>query len=960
MASTFPATAGGPGHRQGNGGGACRRAGSVIRRRRQRPFTVRERATAADAGPPGDDAQPGGGLPVHCRSGPGPARRGDRRRPVGRFLRLRPLRALRPGVVSNPNMVVFGQIGRGKSAFVKTFLWRQAVFGRRAWVVDPKGEYGDLADAWGVRPVALRPGGAVRLNPLDPGPERRGRRGRRGPGRHGAPSDGAVVVPGQRLSRSRPGAPRARRAWGWRWSTASARPDGADGARGGRGAARPERRRGAARCAPSGATCSRTGATWPSSCDAWCTATCAACSTGRRRPGLDLSAPLVVLDLSALYTSAALGRTDGVRHRLAAGGPGPHRRGGGSTQAGGQVFLVVDEAWAILSNLGVARWLQSSWKLSRAFGVSNVAVLHRVSDLRSVGASDSEQVALAQGLLADSETRVVYAQSPGELAAAAELLVAVVHRGRTAARSCGAAWRCGRWASVPSWSSTGSAAMERRMVDTDGGHGGRRAAMSGLAVVVLPAGAGRRAGGRRCRPERSRPLSRPGGSGGASRGARWARRRDLRPLLVPGQAAPPGPPASSGSAVRRWRAGRVVAEPAQSLVVVGPTQSGKTTRPGRSGHPGVGGPGGGRQREERPAAPHAGRAPAAGPGLVHRPHRLPPALPASRGRRCRAAPTGAEARRMAADLAEAAKADGTTADGEFWYATAAKLLAPLLLRGGPRTAGSMADVVRWVDTQEVGEVADILERAGVPEAPGRGPGHLVPRRAHAQLGVHHGGDRAGALRPRAGRGRPSAPPFEPRAPAGRLEHALPLRAGPRPAPAARLLHRADPAGAFVAFDRATRPGRPLDPPLLVVLDEAAHIAPLPELDGLAATCASHGIQLVTVWQDLAQVRARYGARAPTVLNNHRAKLFLPGIADPDTLEYASRLIGDEEVSCPRSPGTQGAPARPRRPGAAPAAAARGAALPAPGRGRAGLRHPAAGPSAAAAVVGHVRGASVGG
>jgi hypothetical protein len=48
-----------------------------------------------------------------------------------------------------------------------------------------------------------------------------------------------------------------------------------------------------------------------------------------------------------------------------------------------------------------------------------------------------------------------------------------------------------------------------------------------------------------------------------------------------------------------------------------------------------------------------------------------------------------------------------------------------------------------------------------------------------------------------------------------------------------------------AFVQATRAGKPLDPPLLVVLDEAAHIAPLPELDGLAATCASHGIQLVT-------------------------------------------------------------------------------------------------------------------
>ena len=71
------------------------------------------------------------------------------------------------GVLSNPNMVVFGQIGRGKSAFVKTYLWRQAVFGRRAWVVDPKGEYGALARHWGVRPVALRPDGPVRLNPLD-------------------------------------------------------------------------------------------------------------------------------------------------------------------------------------------------------------------------------------------------------------------------------------------------------------------------------------------------------------------------------------------------------------------------------------------------------------------------------------------------------------------------------------------------------------------------------------------------------------------------------------------------------------------------------------------------------------------------------------------------------------------------------------------------------------------------
>ena len=78
-----------------------------------------------------------------------------------------PFELYRSGFLTNPNMVVIGQIGRGKSAFVKTYLWRMAVFGRRAWVVDPKGEYGALARAWGVEPVALRPGGPIRLNPLD-------------------------------------------------------------------------------------------------------------------------------------------------------------------------------------------------------------------------------------------------------------------------------------------------------------------------------------------------------------------------------------------------------------------------------------------------------------------------------------------------------------------------------------------------------------------------------------------------------------------------------------------------------------------------------------------------------------------------------------------------------------------------------------------------------------------------
>ncbi len=353
------------------------------------------------------------------------------------------------GVVSNPNMVVFGQIGRGKSAFVKTFLWRQAVFGRRAWVVDPKGEYGDLAAAWGVRPVALRPGGSIRLNPLDAGPERRRRRtvraarpagrsssSRRWPcaclGRNLLPRERAALGSGpcRRDARARRArrcpsvveallAPTAEAAGSLRTGLRDLLEDGRDVAL--------ELRRlvhGDLRGMFDGPT--TPGSTSPLR---WSSSTFRRC-TPRPRSGM-------LMACATAWLQAALARTTS--------GPAP----------GGQVFLVVDEAWAILSNLGVARWLQSSWKLSRAFGVSNVAVLHRVSDLHSVGASDSEQVALAQGLLADSETRVVYAQSPGELTVASDLLSLSDDRSRTAAATADGGSPCGRWVRARSWSSTG-------------------------------------------------------------------------------------------------------------------------------------------------------------------------------------------------------------------------------------------------------------------------------------------------------------------------------------------------------------------------------------------------------------------------------------------------------------------------------------------------------------------------
>ncbi len=97
-----------------------------------------------------------------------------------------------------------------------------------------------------------------------------------------------------------------------------------------------------------------------------------------------------------------------------------------------------------------------------------------------------------------------------------------------------------------------------------------------------------------------------------------------------------------------------------------------------------------------------------------------------------------------------------------------------------------------------------------------------------------------------------------------------------------------------AYERANLAGGTLDHPCLVLLDEAGNIVPLKDLPGYAATARSHGISLVTIWQDLAQIEGIYGNRASTVLNNHRAKIFGTGIADPKTLDLVSRLVGDEE------------------------------------------------------------------
>ena len=98
-----------------------------------------------------------------------------------------------------------------------------------------------------------------------------------------------------------------------------------------------------------------------------------------------------------------------------------------------------------------------------------------------------------------------------------------------------------------------------------------------------------------------------------------------------------------------------------------------------------------------------------------------------------------------------------------------------------------------------------------------------------------------------------------------------------------------------AYERATLAGGRLRRPLLLCLDEAGNVAPLPNLAEIASTAPSHNIQLVSIFHDLAQARARYGQQTETVVNSHRARMLLPGVADLETLRYFSSLAGDQEA-----------------------------------------------------------------
>jgi type IV secretory pathway VirB4 component len=302
------------------------------------------------------------------------------------------------GVITGPSAVIAGQVGLGKSALVKTYLARQLVFGRRAVIVDPKGEYERLAAWFDTAPILLKPRGGVRLNPLDPRVGREGHLALLGTilaaslGRALEPPEHAAIdlALTRASAAGTPTLPVVQRHLlaPDKGSADTVSSTVSELAADGRACALELRR--------------------------LCEGDLAGMFDGETSAAVDLDAPVVVFDMRSVLNSPALGI---LMTCVAAWLEGQLRAGDNHKR-----IVVLDEAWALVADLATAAFLQRSWKLARTYGVQNILVMHRLSDLTAAGDHGSRLARIAEGLLSDSETRILLRQSPADLGRTRQLI----------------------------------------------------------------------------------------------------------------------------------------------------------------------------------------------------------------------------------------------------------------------------------------------------------------------------------------------------------------------------------------------------------------------------------------------------------------------------------------------------------------------------------------------------------
>ena len=332
-----------------------------------------------------------------------------------------PLALLHRGLITNPNVLITGVPGAGKSAHIKALSLRFMSYGVKTLILgDLKNEYAELAKALGVAPVELGPGLPARLNPLDAGPlgedlpgdpalldERLAEIHRRRLtlltallatklGRALTPTEEAAIslaigeVTGQAAGASVLVDPTLPQVW------AVLRDPTPEMARELR-VRDVEEMREMARSVADGLRAMVNGSL-------------SGLFDGPTTVALDFTAPIQTVDLSRLD-----GRGDEtIAMTLAC--VSSWGQAAIDDPAGPVRLVVRDEGWRAMRIPALVRKLDADLRLSRATGTIQVLATHRLADFETVGPVGSPEAAIAANLIASCDTRICLAQDTGPLA----------------------------------------------------------------------------------------------------------------------------------------------------------------------------------------------------------------------------------------------------------------------------------------------------------------------------------------------------------------------------------------------------------------------------------------------------------------------------------------------------------------------------------------------------------------
>ena len=311
------------------------------------------------------------------------------------------------GIITAPNVVLAGIVGSGKSSLAKSLYTRSLPFGRRVYVPgDPKGEHTAVANAVGGRAIVLGHGLNTRLNPLDEGHRPSGLSDEQWASTVAARRRDLIgalaeTVLARGLSPLEHTAIDIALTQTVRENDVPILPMVVD--------------RILAPSADADGRLAEDGRLVGHALRRLVAGDLAGLFDGPSTVAFDPSLPMISLDLSRVTENSTLISVlmtcSSAWMESALLDPN-----------GGQRWVIYDEAWRLMSHPALLRRMDAHWRLARHYGIANMLIFHKLTDLDNVGDQGSAMRSLANSLLANAETRIVYRQESDQLGPTATAL----------------------------------------------------------------------------------------------------------------------------------------------------------------------------------------------------------------------------------------------------------------------------------------------------------------------------------------------------------------------------------------------------------------------------------------------------------------------------------------------------------------------------------------------------------